>query len=313
MTPDPTPARAGRTLALYLAGVLVLGILTGVAVVWLVPLASDSFAAAVLRKGPDTVVKRALQVWAVLLLPYLFKGLGWRGWRDIGLFPEEAAVEHGHSLRRLFQGFLLGVATMGPMALAGYALGARVVTAGRVASASVRLLAGYALSAVVVGAFEEILARGILFRVPARIWGARRAAIVGGLLFGVAHFLDPAEAAFRSPSFVPAVLAVLKSTFVEIGRTPDLLLRWLNLALLGIVLCAFVLRTGTIWFSIGAHAGWVWCIRVSQRLSESRPAAASWWGYRADATDSPATAVLLLLLLAGALWGRRRRRGGAAS
>ena len=69
--------------------------------------------------------------------------------------------------------------------------------------------------------------------------------------------------------------------------------RGLNLLLIGLVLGATFLRTGTLWLNYGLHGGWVFALLLM--LGLTRPATqGSFWG--GDLLSTPLTTVVLLLL-----------------
>jgi len=76
-------------------------------------------------------------------------------------------------------------------------------------------------------------------------------------------------------------------------------LQFINLSLLGIVLCAFVIRTKTIWLAVGAHVAWVWMIKLHGAITMFYPPAplVAWLGKRNDFMDS----ILATVMLAGLL------------
>ncbi|HOW96518.1 MAG TPA: CPBP family intramembrane metalloprotease [Kiritimatiellia bacterium] len=312
--PRATRIRATLAVLAYLAGTFLAAAVTAVALVRLMPHAPEEMARAVLRKGPDKVMSRCLQVFLVLLLPWLLRRLGWRGWHDLGYSAEDRPAARP-GLSQLGRGALFGLLTMGAVALAMSAAGARVYVADHGWNLNPLMLVVYAGAALAVGFFEETLARGILYRVPARIWGALPAALVGSVLFGLAHFVETDPAAFERAGFWPAVAAVLKSTRALPAFSVAEGVRLANLALLGGVLCAFVARTGTIWFAIGAHSGWVFTIRLNGLLTTRVPeSGGGWWnGLRADGTDSAWTMLIMASMLAAAAWWPRRRARASAA
>ena len=77
---------------------------------------------------------------------------------------------------------------------------------------------------------EEILWRGLVFRLLARQWGFGLAAIVSSAAFAGMHLLSP-------------------------GETPGVF-GWLNLLLLGGVLCLLYRHSNTLWLPVGFHFSW---------------------------------------------------------
>ncbi len=310
-TPRTTSGwRAASALAWLLPAGLVLGVLTSLLVVYLAQALPDTWSHALLRKGPETVTRRCLQLWAVLLLPLLLRRTGWRGWRDSGWRDEVATDSRGAGWRDVLQGVALGLLTLGGLALCTWLCGWSVSSPLAPDTAVPLTLLGYAVSGAVVAVLEETVARGILFRLWARVWGWGAAAVVSSLLFGLVHFVGPARAAFDHPAGVAAAWSVLQSTVTQVPDVPHFGLRLLNLTLLGLVLCAMVWHTRTIWLAVGAHAAWVWCIKANNLLTDAAPNRpwSPWWGVRGDATDALACTCLLLgLLIFIAVLHRRAR------
>ena len=300
---NPAPNRSGWRIAMVLAALvalgLALGVLTGLLVIRAATLLPDAWSYAVLRKGPDTVVRRCLQIWALVLLPLLLRRTGWRGWRDIG-WRDEAATVRGLTIGRdLLSGLALGLLTLGGLALFMKGQGWRIASPLPSDTSLGATLLGYAASGLAVAVIEETIARGILFRAWSRAWGAVAAALVSSLLFGLVHFVGPAREAFGPSSGLSAIWPVFKSTLAQVPNAPHFGLRLLNLSLLGLVLCAMVWRTRTVWLAVGAHAAWVWCIKAANLLTDPNPQRpwSLWWGTRADMTDALASTVLMLVLV----------------
>ncbi|MBU4211909.1 MAG: CPBP family intramembrane metalloprotease, partial [Verrucomicrobia bacterium] len=199
----------------------------------------------------------------------------------------------------LLNGIILGILTMGVVGTLTILAGIhRLYITLSPISILIKVVA-LLLSALVVGFFEETVVRGILFRVLARIWRAWPAAVLSSLVFAVAHFIEPSQEAFIGTSFLSVTQAVFVSTFTMFGKNPSLALQFINLSLLGIVLCAFVIRTKTIWLSVGAHVAWVWMIKLHGLITMFYPPAplAAWLGKRNDFMDSILATVMLTGLL----------------
>jgi hypothetical protein len=299
---------AGR-LAAWVVGLVLLATLlaaiTAVTVVWFVlPQLPAAWSDAVLHRGAGKIMVRAMQVWVVLLLPLLLRRSGWRGWRDCGWQADASARP---VWRDIFIGAALGVATLGGLALFMFMTGRRVACP---LDAGVNMAVVFiqaALSATAVAVFEETLARGIIFRLWARAWGAVAAAVASSVLFAIAHFIQPTAAAFEAPGFWSAVGSLTLNALQPDMSEPAFFIRLLNLTCLGLALCAMVRLTGSIWLAVGAHAGWVWSIKINNYFTDAAPLSGRLWGARGDLTDSIiGTVTLLMVLLAVLGWQRRR-------
>ncbi|TAN37982.1 MAG: CPBP family intramembrane metalloprotease [Verrucomicrobia bacterium] len=308
---EATPAVAGWRIAGWVVGLIlvatVLAAITSVTLVrFILPHLPAAWSDAVLHRGAGKIMVRAMQVWVVLLLPLWLRSSGWRGWRDCGWqggpFP--------HPLwQDILGGFAVGVATLGGLALFMFMTGHRVAGPLDTTLNSIAVFISFALSATAVAVFEETLARGIIFRLWARAWGAVAAALASSLLFAIAHFIQPSAAAFAVPGFWSAVGSLSLNALQPDMSEPAFLIRLLNLTCLGLTLCAMVRLTGSIWLAVGAHAGWVWSIKINNFFTDAAPV--PWrsplWGARGDLTDSAIGMTTLLIVLLGVLWVHRRR------
>jgi membrane protease YdiL (CAAX protease family) len=166
----------------------------------------------------------------------------------------------------------------------------------------------FVVSCLAVSLIEETLARGILFRSLARVWTPLWAAVVISAVFGTAHYLRPLREAFTDGPLFATTWAVLSSMPDYAAGVPLVGLRMFNLFLMSMVLCAFVVRTRTIWLAVGTHAGWVWVKRMNDYLSDSARdvSVPLWLGQKTDGTDSLLATAFLLLLMAWALWAPAR-------
>ena len=270
-----------------------------------------------IEEGTDKVMRRCLLGFSIAFLMIFLWRAGWRGWKDCGFTTTDPDWSWRPWHAGLLNGMILGILTMG-------VVGTLTILAGihrlyiNLSPISILLKVGALLiSALVVGFFEETVVRGILFRVLARIWRAWPAAVLSSMVFAVAHFIEPSQEAFVGTSFLSVTNAVFVSTFTMFRQVPNLALQFINLSLLGIVLCAFVIRTKTIWLAVGAHAAWVWMIKLHGMITMFYPPAllVPWLGKRNDFMDSILATVMLAGLLAwivtrAANSGRPLRRHG---
>lgn len=305
---DIPPLRAGAfwrlaatvvlfaTLGVGLASLLAVGIVTGAR-------ASEAAWAGYLVARPEAVVRRCLIAVAAIFLFGFLRRAGWGGVRDCGWRaddPERATMSWWSLALR---GALLGLITLGGISLMLTAVGWRYVNPVADGVSPWSRVGSYLLSGMAVAVLEETVCRGILFRVLARLWRPWIAAWLGSLMFAWAHFLEPSPEAFAADAWPSRVGRVFMATLTAIGTTEDPLPRFVNLTLLGLVLCAFVRRTGTIWLGVGAHAAWVWAIKLNAYLTDVAlgAPASRWWGNRSDFMDGFAATVVLAVLGAVAL------------
>jgi membrane protease YdiL (CAAX protease family) len=288
----PSSARAVGSLLFYTAVVVVLGAGLGVAVVSWVQPESD--------RTTVRLVRRVMMLLAALLLPLLLKALDFRpatdwGWRTKA--PRRAG-------RDFLAGLALGLGSLGALAGLALVMGTRGWEPAYAPGALVGKLVGYAFSAAAVGVLEETFARAVLFFPLWRALGAPAAALLSGLIFAWAHFLLPEAAALRPPSLVDAWWATLRSALGHLAVEEAGAVRFFHLVLMSLVLCAAVVRTGSIWLAAGLHAGWVWVKKTNAVLAQSQDdhPLVHWLGARSDLLDGLACGVVLLAVG----WGLRR-------
>jgi membrane protease YdiL (CAAX protease family) len=268
---------------------------------------------AVLSKGPEKVATRLMQLAALAFLPWFLRRIGWHGRRDCG-FSAPGSTRAG-ARRDVLLGLGLGLGSLALLAALQVAAGQRVTAPVRAPSVVFGWLGSFALSAALVGLAEETLARGILYRALARLWGGVRAAVALALLFAFVHFLRPTAGAFAEADRWTATLEVFRTTFAAAPAQADFAVRFANLALLSLLLAAFVARSGTIWLAVGTHAGWVFGLRLNSKLTDLATGIerSPWFGIRPELTDSWLAAALLAAMLAATLAARRAPQGGGAA
>jgi membrane protease YdiL (CAAX protease family) len=118
------------------------------------------------------------------------------------------------------------------------------------------------LTGLTVGFLEEIFFRGIIFRGLLEDWKPLPAFVTANLFYSALHFVKPAEKYFLSGPDPWAGFRHLFSTFAPFLEPAEIALGMIGLLLIGIVLSYAFLRTGTLYLSIGLHAGWVISIKT---------------------------------------------------
>ncbi len=117
------------------------------------------------------------------------------------------------------------------------------------------------LSGIAVGFLEELFFRGILFQGLVEDWRPAGAILATSLFYSVVHFVTPAE---KIPLVGLQPLAGIRHLIYSFRPFLDpthLLPGIFGLFLIGFVLCYAYLRTGSLYLSIGLHAGWVFSLK----------------------------------------------------
>lgn len=115
----------------------------------------------------------------------------------------------------------------------------------------------FAFSALVIGVIEEGFFRAFLLGGMRRDFGPRVALVASSALYSIAHLVrSPAH--YYLTGFHPgAGLHNLAASAAQLGHPIVAAPTLVGLFLLGIVLGEAFIATGTVWFSIGLHAGFV--------------------------------------------------------
>ncbi len=252
-------------------------------------------------------VNRVLLVCALLGVAPLLRAGGVRSLADLG-WPRPGVGEW----RWVAAGFCLGWLGLALIALVAGGGGARVWRPEVNGAMLARVVLGATLSAVAVAVLEETLFRGVLQGTLRRGLGPALAVAISSAVYAALHFL--ARVRWEEPVTWHSGLTVLGRMLAHFGDPAQVAPGFLNLMLAGVVLGLAFERTGSLFFSAGLHAGWVFWLKLYAALTRAAPERASvFWG---GDKLTEGWAVLPALALTAALLPRRRPRGepeGASS
>ncbi|MGC6426665.1 MAG: CPBP family intramembrane glutamic endopeptidase [Akkermansiaceae bacterium] len=231
--------------------------------------------------------KRALMISAVLLLFPLISSLRLRTdprkLRDtpwsIYLPPEAIAPAQGQALQKarggilqLVTGFFLASGLFLAMAWLLFHLNwfnwSEIPNQSSLLAAAKKAVT----PAIFASLIEEILFRGALLAIFLRAFRPSVAIIALSLLFAAVHFLQPPSGAQVSdPTSIHAgfeMLRLIAERFLE----PQLVLyEFVSLFIVGLILAYARYGTASLWLPIGLHTGWVFSLKMFNRLTERRP------------------------------------------
>jgi hypothetical protein len=259
-----------RALIIYIAVIFIGGALLAP---WLWRLAqffAHSFPQAA-RAPFHRFLDRSFLIFALAGLWPMLRSLGATSWRDVGLIPPYG------QWKKLSGGLLLGFLTLA--AVAGTAVGCddRAFAPAMDTHKIVSAILGAAMTAIVVATLEEILFRGGIFGGLRRVLYWPFALFISSAIYALVHFLQSAES--TGPIGWNSGLALLPVMLRGFADVHTLLPGFFSLTLAGVLLCLAYLRTGNLYFSIGLHAGWIFCLRIYDQLTVQAPHAATWfWG-----------------------------------
>jgi len=269
--PDRSPADPLPILAVYLMVVFAGGALLAPWIWKAVQLAAPGSSLAV--QPFRRYVDRSLLVLALAGLWPMVR---------VGWFPRVHAVGLAWgrgSLDELWIGLTGGMLSMAAVAGTAIGFGARTLNPGHPLPLYFLHVARALGAAVAVSLIEEFLFRGMILGSLRRHRSFAISAAVSSMLFAVVHF-------FRRPESPAAVgpwtgLEMLGQMLSGLSDPSALLPGLMSLGLIGWLLSWCREHTGSLWLSIGLHAGWIFWFKSYQFLTG--PAAGSeaqawWWG-----------------------------------
>lgn len=258
------------SLVIYLVVVFVGGALLAPWLYWLAQHAAQDFpkiAAAPFHRFAD----RSFLILALAGLWPLLRSLGAKSARDMGITPP-----YGQS-RKLSGGLALGF--FSPAVVAGIIIGfgGRAFTQNLTAHKIIGTIFSAVATAAIVATLEEILFRGGIFGGLRRVIYWPFALVVSSAIYALVHFFRPAE--FAGTIAWNSGLVLLPQMLSGFADFHALVPGFFSLTLVGIILCLAYQRTGSLYFSIGLHASWIFWLKTYGAFTADAPGAAIWfWG-----------------------------------
>jgi membrane protease YdiL (CAAX protease family) len=254
-----------RSFTARFALVLVAGI---VAAIIFAPLAAVAVSAAGWRYPFPRVFDRTVMVSMLIVMLFAARDLNL-----VSLLRRGFSHPPAQSITRAIRGFV--VAMIAIAILFGLALG---VGGGGLGNheAAAALIPKYFLSAIAIAFIEEAFFRAFLLGGMKADFGNRVALIASAAIYAVAHLVrSPAH--FYVTGYAPAAGLITLAHSVDQFTDPAIAIPTLaGLFLLGIVLGEAYLLTGSVYFSIGLHCGFVLGAKLWPKIILNR-AAIPWW------------------------------------
>jgi uncharacterized protein len=196
--------------------------------------------------------------------------------RDLNLVP---LLKRGFShpalpsLVRALRGFAIAMIAIAILFGLALAIGGSGVGDHKAAAA---LIPKYFLSAIAIAFIEEAFFRAFLFGGARNDFGNRVALIASAAIYAVAHLVR-SPARFYVNGYAPTAGLMTLAHSVDQFSTPAIAIPTLiGLFLLGIVLGEAYILTGSVYFSIGLHCGFVLGAKMWPKIMLNR-AAIPWW------------------------------------
>ncbi len=126
------------------------------------------------------------------------------------------------------------------------------------------------IPAIIVALLEEWLFRGVLYDVLMRKLNAVQTIIGLSLFFAAVHFLSPPKGiAVADPRDVMAGFEMLGLIGQKFLAASSFFGVFLTLFVVGATLAYTRYKTGKLWLAIGLHAGWVFSLKFTNKLTDS--------------------------------------------
>ena len=201
------------------------------------------------------------------------------------------------NLPRATRGFLISIVAIALLVYLAAFMGAH---ANDTSANLWRLIPKYFISAIAIAIIEEGFFRAFLLRGMEGDFGRTAALLLSSAIYSITHLI-------RSPAkfYVTGIhpLAGIETLGLSVGRlaNPALMLpTFIGLFLLGIVLAEAFLETGTVYFGIGLHAGFVMGAKLWPRMTAAGLALPGWlrgWGSQPLISGLAAWTVAIAILL----------------
>lgn len=177
------------------------------------------------------------------------------------------------NLRRATRGFLIAIAAVAALIYVAVILGAH---ANETSTGIWRAIPNYFLSAIVIAVIEEAFFRAFLLVGMEGDFGRTPALIVSSAIYSIAHLVRSPAKFYLSGIHPLAGFETLGMSIAHIANLSQTLPTFIGLFLLGIVLGEAFLQTGTVYFPIGLHAGFVLGAKLWPRMTSAGVALPGW-------------------------------------
>jgi uncharacterized protein len=257
-------------LLLYLAGVVLLGVLMAPPLFWLgQSLIAHGILPSLARFDFESYFHRALLIAALILLWPLLRTLRIGSWRDLALEKNPRA---GADLAIGFAIAAIPLLCCGAVIIALHIYSLRH---GFLWQKMPTVL----VAASIVPVLEELLFRGFILGVLLRSFSRLGALLLTSGLFSIVHFLKAPDQ--TTPNDAVRWFSGFDSIAHSFGQFADPMLLaagFLTLFALGCILADARLQTSSLWLPIGLHAGWIFANGTFSKAAHRETLALPWLG-----------------------------------
>ena len=201
------------------------------------------------------------------------------------------------ALTRGLRGFAVAIAVMTLLYAAAFALGGANNVAG---AGAIYRVAKYLAAAIAIGILEEAFFRAFLFGAMRTDFRRSGALAASSAIYAAAHLVRSPARFYVTGLDWTAGLRTLAGSIAQFAHPWTALPTLLGLFLLGIVLAQAYVITGSVYFSIGLHSGFVLGAKLWPKLIANRAILPGWlagWGHQ-PIISGPAAWLAALAILA---------------
>jgi len=292
--------RPVRSLVIYMVVIFLGGALLAPWLYWLIQWAAGHFSRFEhLAEQPfRRFLNRSLLALAVIGLWPFLRSVGANSWPAVGL------VKPAGQWRHLAVGLALGFGSLAGVAVLAIVTDGRRLELDLPPAALLARFCKAGVSAVIVAVLEELLFRGALFGALRKTFHWFTALVVSSVLYAIVHFFQKAP----SPPEITwtSGLELLPRMLAGFAEVETLLPEFVSLWVAGMILALAYQRTGTLYFSIGLHAGWIFWLKSYGFLTNSQAEAGTWFWGTAKLVDGWLALIVLTLVLIF-LWHSQKR------
>jgi len=208
-------------------------------------------------------LNRCLYAAALVGLWPLLRSLGLRSAQEIGF------AHPSQNWRRIVSGFGVGFVTLASVAALALLSGARQPNTQLALPELARHLFNATTSCIAVAVLEEFLFRGVAFGGLRKSVVPAIALLLSSVLYSAVHFYERPP----TPTTITWVsgFETFARMFQGITETRSLIPGFFSLLIAGSMLSWSYYSTGTLWFSIKLHAGWVFWLKSYGTLTRDVP------------------------------------------
>jgi len=276
-------------------GKFLIALATGViAAVFVAPFAAAIVAALGLRFPFTRIFDRTVIVTVTIAMAAAARAIGVRERLERGFRRPIANIP------RVTRGFLLAIAAIAVLVMTAATLGAR---AGTGSSEIWREIGKYVVVAGVVAVFEEGFFRALLTSGMIDDYGRPAGIALSSLIYALAHVVRSPAHFYVTNLDLSAGIRTLALSADRLGN-PNILPTLLGLFLIGVVLAEAFVLTGTVYLSIGLHAGFVVGAKMWPHLTGAGRQIPSWlggWGSQ-PLVSGLAVWIVAIVMLAVVRW-----------